>query len=149
MLSKLKALFSSEEEVDESKNEERMRLACAALMTEVATIDEHFDEVEQKTLTSIICEQFDLTEAEAKELKDLAESERHDATSLHQFTSLVNEHCSHEEKYELVRSMWKIAYADGHLDKYEEYIIRRASELLYIEHSDFIRAKISVKNTPK
>ena len=149
MLAKLKAVFGSEEVVDEAANEQRSRLACAALMTEVATIDQNFDAQEQATLIAIICEQFDLSEAEATELKELAESERHDATSLHQFTSLVNEHCSHEEKYALVQNMWKIAYADGHLDKYEEYIIRRASELIYIDHSDFIRAKISVKNTPK
>ena len=37
--------------------------------------------------------------------------------------------------------MWQIAYADGELDKYEEYIIRRVSELIYVAHNDFIRAK--------
>lgn len=149
MLAKLKRLFAGEEESEQAPPEERIRLASAALMTEVATIDQHFDEVEQQTLITVICEQFSLSEEEANELKELAESERHDATSLHQFTRLVNDHCSYPEKCELVSSMWKIAYADGHLDKYEEYIVRRVSELLYVDHSDFIRAKISVKNTPR
>jgi uncharacterized tellurite resistance protein B-like protein len=147
VFTKLKALFTETDQPSDSKQqEERIRLACAALMTEVATIDQNFDEKEQTTLLEIISTQFSLNEDDAKEIKRLAEQERHDATSLHQFTRLVNEHCSREEKYELVCNMWKIAYADGHLDKYEEYIIRRASELIYLDHSDFIRAKVSVKN---
>ncbi len=41
--------------------------------------------------------------------------------------------------------MWQIAYADGQLDKYEEYMIRRVTELTYVSHSDFIRAKQQAK----
>jgi len=146
MLAKLKAIFSVEEADNTVDNDERMRLACAALMTEVATIDNHFDEKETAALISVLKTQFQLNDGEAQNLKELAEQERHDATSLHQFTSLVNEHCGPEEKFALVEGMWKVAYADGHIDKYEEHIIRRASELIYLSHSDFIRAKLSVKN---
>lgn len=148
VFSKLKSLFA-QEETSEQDDKARVHLACAALMTEVATIDRHFDQAEQETLIEIVCKQFELNESEANDLKELANTERNDATSLHQFTSLVNEHCSHEEKFELIKSMWKIAYADGHLDKYEEYIVRRVSELIYVDHSDFIRAKVTVKNLPK
>jgi uncharacterized tellurite resistance protein B-like protein len=38
--------------------------------------------------------------------------------------------------------MWKVAYADGDLDKYEDNIIRKVADLLYIRHSDFVRTKL-------
>ena len=44
-----------------------------------------------------------------------------------------------EERY-LIEQLWDIAYADGVIDKYEEAAIRKVSELLYVPHSDFIKA---------
>jgi uncharacterized tellurite resistance protein B-like protein len=48
-----------------------------------------------------------------------------------------------------VEQLWLIAYADGVIDKYEEAAIRKASELLYVSHSDFIRAKFAAEATSK
>ena len=47
---------------------------------------------------------------------------------------------------ELIKNMWEVAYADGNLDRYEEHLIRRVAELLYVSHSDFIKTKLAVKN---
>jgi uncharacterized tellurite resistance protein B-like protein len=74
-------------------------------------------------------------------LLDRAGSAREDATSLFEFTRLVNDHYGPDEKRDLVGAMWKVAYADGDLDKYEEHIIRRVAELIYLPHADFIRSK--------
>ncbi len=41
--------------------------------------------------------------------------------------------------------MWRVAYADGHLDKYEEHLIRQVAELTYVPHQDYIRAKLAGK----
>ena len=38
---------------------------------------------------------------------------------------------------------WKVAKADNVIDKYEEHRIRKLSELLYINHTEFIKAKIN------
>jgi len=74
-------------------------------------------------------------------LIELAKDEQDRAASLHQFTQLVNDNCDTNEKFELMVGMWRIAFADDHLDKYEEYMVRKVSELIYISHSDFIRSK--------
>jgi uncharacterized tellurite resistance protein B-like protein len=37
--------------------------------------------------------------------------------------------------------MWKVAYADGSVDKYEAHIIRRISDLIHLPNSQFVRAK--------
>ena len=60
---------------------------------------------------------------------------------MYQFTQRINRYCSHEEKFHLITGMWRIAFADGDLDKYEEYIIRKVSDLIHLGHGEFIRAK--------
>ena len=44
-----------------------------------------------------------------------------------------------------MEQLWRVAYADGVIHKYEDAAIRKASELLYVSHSDFIRAKFSAE----
>lgn len=110
-------------------------------MIEVATIDDSFDTLELRTLSRLLQQQFDLTEEQIEPLIEMARQEHHNATSLYQFTQLVNSECSPEEKYLLITNMWRIAYADREIDKYEEYIIRRVADLIHISQSDFVRAK--------
>jgi uncharacterized tellurite resistance protein B-like protein len=37
-----------------------------------------------------------------------------------------------------------VAYADGELDKHEEHLMRRFSDMLHIPHRDWIQRKLSV-----
>lgn len=111
-------------------------------MIEVAIIDENFDDDEATTLLNQLQRLFmDLQPAILSNLLELARREQKQATSLYQFTRLVNDQCTYEDKFELIRAMWNVARADGHIDKYEDYMIRKVSELIYLSHSDFIRAK--------
>jgi uncharacterized tellurite resistance protein B-like protein len=147
MWAKLKAIFDGLDETPtEDQLDQRKRLACAALMIEVATVDNDFDPRELDALRKQLQISFELDDDTAQTLCDEALTERHDATSLHQFTRLVNEHCDPQEKFDLVVGMWRVAFADDDLDKYEEHIIRRASELIYVSHSDFIRAKLEARS---
>ncbi len=146
MLNIIKDLFSSatnEDHQDLSINEKN--LACAALLIEVAVIDQKFDQKEFEAMQNILVESFNIEEKDCKELIDSARQESSDASSTYQFTQLVNQHCSNEDKFSLLEGMWRIAYADNELDKYEEYIIRKVSDLIHMSHSDFIRAKHTVK----
>ena len=81
------------------------------------------------------------------ELISLSKAEVEDATSLYQFTKQINDHYDLEGKLQLLTSMWKVAYADGELDKHEENIIRRVAGLLHIRHSEYIRCKLDAKET--
>ncbi|WP_075185322.1 TerB family tellurite resistance protein [Teredinibacter haidensis] len=146
MLNAIKTFFCSElQGSTTSTNEHQQQLACAALLIEVAIVDQEFDSDELQTLTNILQSKFNITPEECETLCTLAQSECEQATSMYQFTQLVNESCSAEEKFELIKGMWTIAYADGNLDKYEEYVVRKVSELIYVSHSDFIRAKLQAR----
>ena len=140
MLTSLKEFFTNQVHL-QPLNDRQKHMACAALMVEVAAIDEHFDSREFAVLTQHLQQQFNLPADELDELATLAKQERHDSHSLYQFTRLVNDHCSQDDKFELLKGMWKVARADGQIDKYEEYIIRKVSELIHVSHSEFIRAK--------
>lgn len=146
MLSAIKEFFRNEVQGDTAGTSEHQRqLACAALLIEVAVVDQEFDPAEMQALHSVLQQKFQLTLDECASLTSLAQQEHSDATSTYQFTQLVNEHCTAEEKYELIKGMWSIAYADGVLDKYEEYAVRKVAELIYVSHSDFIRAKLAAR----
>lgn len=123
-----------------------MRLACAALLIEVAVIHNGFDDSEMTALKDILHHQFSISEDEIDDMVDLAHKECSESTSMYQFTRLVNDHCGFDDKFNLIVNMWKIAYADGNLDKYEEYIIRKVADLIHVSHGDFIRAKISARS---
>lgn len=124
--------------------EHRLHMATAALLIEMTRVDEHIKPEEQATLAAGIRHTFGLTEDETAELISLAEQEAHDATCYHAFTSLINKGFSKEQKIRVVEMLWEIAYADQDLDMYEEHLVRKLSELLYVSHGDFIAAKLRV-----
>lgn len=146
MLSRIKTLLDNDIKQGQSLDDDQLKLACAALLIEVAVIDQEFDSSEFEALTKILKEQYGVAEEECDALAKMAEQECEEATSLYQFTKRVNQDCSPEDKFTLIKGMWTIAYADGDLDKYEEYIIRKTSDLLHVAHGDFIRAKLEAKS---
>jgi uncharacterized tellurite resistance protein B-like protein len=150
MLSKLQSLFKQLSESSDptiSLTASEQQLAAAALLVEVATIDQQFDNLEMTALKQQLVEQFALSSEEIETLITKATDASKTSSSLYEFTQLINRHCNDNDKYQLICGLWRIAYADGNLDKYEEHIIRRVADLIHVRHSEFIRAKHAVRNT--
>ena len=143
MLSKILDIFQAElqPETNTVLSDDQKRLACAALLIEVAIVDNEFDAQELACLQRVLEESFDIPADQSAEFISLAQNECIESTSMYEFTQRVNEHCSADDKFDLIAGMWRIAYADGELDKYEEYVIRKVADLIHVPHSEFIRAK--------
>ena len=124
--------------------EHRLKLATAALFIEMMQQDGKKTENEEKKVKQLLQSRFSLSETETAELFELAHDEARDAVDFHQFTSLIHQNFSSEKKIKIVEYLWEIAYADNHLDAYEEHMVRRIADLLYVEHKDFIKAKHKV-----
>jgi len=124
----------------------RLQLASAALMIELLKTDQHIDDRETAMLSGILQKTFALDPGDLTEIITLAEEEARQAVSLYEFTSLVNEFYQYEEKVQLIENLWRLALADDHLDKYEEQMIRKTADLIYVSHSDFIRTKLKVRD---
>ena len=120
---------------------EQLHMACAALLLEVAEADYKDDPAETRSILRALESELGLKRAAVTALLDQAKAETEGATDLFPYTHLINERCSRDQKCAMLTAMWRVAFADGDLDKYEEHLIRRTTELLRLEHSDFIRAK--------
>jgi uncharacterized tellurite resistance protein B-like protein len=127
------------------RHEHALQLATAALLVEMTRADSDVGRAEVETVLRELATVFTLTPEETRELADLAQREVDHSTSLYQFTSLINRHFSPESKSEVIEMMWRVALADGKLDKYEEYLVRKVADLLYVPHRDFIKAKHRVQ----
>ncbi len=124
-----------------NSREHTLELCAAVLMLEIALADEGIDAAEQEVIESAICEHFHLDPSEAAALVDLARQQVKDASSLHEFTRAINTDLSREEKNTVIELLWRVAGADSVIHKYEEYFIRKIADLLYVSHTDYIRAK--------
>lgn len=142
MLGRIQAFFQERLAPDAGQDpQHRRHLAAAALLVEVARADFEFDADEQQTIRKLLADTLALGAAEVDEIVRLAHEESRDATSLHQFTRLVHESHSLDEKKQLMEALWRVAYADGRLDKYEEQLLRRIGDLIHLRHAEFIQAK--------
>lgn len=121
-----------------------LSLASAALMVEVLISDYERKPEEDETLLSVLKKSFSLDQATALALFERAEKAQHEATDYFRFTSQINDLCSPNEKTTLIENLWRVAYADGELHHYEEHVIRRIADLIYVSHTDFITAKLRV-----
>jgi uncharacterized tellurite resistance protein B-like protein len=138
--------FISESALSTDSDMKDPQLALAALMIEVAEADFENAPEEQEAILSIVKSSFKLKEGDAETLIQLAKTEHANATDYFQFTRLINDHYSAQQKIDLIENLWRIAFSDQTLDKYEEHVIRRISDLLYVSHSDFMTTKLRVQS---
>lgn len=145
MIGALKSLFVAPAGESEDEQQHRQHLAAAALLIETARADFTEDGDEQAALQQLLCTSLDLSPTEVSELITKASESVDEATSLYQFTRVINDHFDAAQKLQLIADMWAVAYADGNLDKYEEHLIRQVAELTYVPHQDYIRCKLAAR----
>jgi uncharacterized tellurite resistance protein B-like protein len=127
-----------------ANREHRLQLATTALLLEVARADQDVHKLELETVKSAVARTFQLSADEVGELVRLSAEQVRDSTSDYPFTSLINDSFEPVDKARLIEMLWEVAYADGELDKYEEHLIRRVADLIYVPHREFIAAKLRV-----
>jgi len=142
MLQKIKSFFEDKLAVKDEKDiEHQLRLATAALMIEMMLDDGEAHEMEEKVLIENLKSTFKLEDNETLELFNLAHAEVKEAVDYHQFTTLIAKNFTQEQKIKVVENLWAIAYADEDLDQFEELMVRRIADLIYVTHSEFMQAK--------
>jgi len=150
MLSSIKKFFEDHlqpEISDGITNAKGIEYATAALLIELAKSDFAEHPTERQLIIAMLRDTFALADADLQELLALAESGTSDANDIFQFTSLVNDHYTNDQKIMLLENFWKMAYADGRLDKYEEQFIRKVAGLINLPPSEFTKTKHRVKQS--
>lgn len=128
-------------QIEDLVEDDSVLLSAIALLLEVSLADEIMDISEVETLKDVLLKEFDVEQTKIDDLISNAKKNQNSSTSLYEFTRKINDDYKFEDKKNLILSMWKIAFADGNIDKYEEYVIRKVSDLIYISHPDFIESK--------
>jgi len=119
----------------------RVRLAVAALLVEIARADHDEKAVEHAAITGLMARYFQLDTMQAEQLLAEARTAVDDAVSLRQFTAPLHDALSYEEKLGIVAMLWRVALEDSSLDKYEDYLISKVAELLYVSRGDVVRLR--------
>ena len=143
MFEKLKDIFftqeGAEQAVDTSK---RIQVATAVILLEVANADEDFSDSERESIVGILKDNFDLSNEEVLELISVSDEERSGSVDMWHFANVINENYTDQEKLSIMENIWKVIYADGRLDKYEDHIVHKLANILHIPHSKMIEAKL-------
>jgi len=117
------------------------RLAAAALLVHVMTIDGQEKPAERDRLRDILKNQFDLDDAQTDTLIEAATAADRDAIDLYRFTSLLNRSLDEAGRLRIVEMMWEIVYADDKVNEFEDNVVWRAADLLGISSRDRIEMR--------
>ena len=121
-----------------------VRVATCALLLEMAHIDGEFSDSEKEQILQTLRDVYGLSQEAIAELLKAAEEELKGSIDLWQFTNLINQNYSLEEKVGIIEMVWRLAYADGTLDKHEDYLLHKMANLLRLTHKQLIDAKLKV-----
>lgn len=120
---------------------DQVPLAMAALLVEAARADHHVKEEELQEIGALLAVRLDLDPARAAALVQRAREAVEQSVSLYEFTRPLHEALDYAQKEELVRMLWHVVLADRRLDRYEDYLVGKVSELLFVVRGDVIRLR--------
>jgi uncharacterized tellurite resistance protein B-like protein len=137
VIEKIKELLGLVDEAQALDDEtDDVELAAAALLVEVAVVDKEFDLAERDRILRFVKTKFSVEEIIAKKLISRAEAEVESSVQLYGITSALRHGLSYEDRVELMECLWTVAYADGEIDPFEDQLMRRIGELIYVTDRD-------------
>jgi uncharacterized tellurite resistance protein B-like protein len=106
------------------------RLATAALLSRVATVNSEMSEARRKKLHAVLKSCFGLDNLTTAQLIHNAASADRSAVDLYHFTRQLNDVLDDEGRQRVVKMMWQIIYVDDRVNEFESNIIWRTADLL-------------------
>ncbi len=117
------------------------RLAAAALLIHVMTVDGKETPEELGKLHELLKRQFNLDDDLTTELIEEATAADRESVDLYRFTSQLVRSLDEDGRRRIVKMMWQMVYADGNLIEFEDNIVWRASDLLGISTRDRVELR--------
>lgn len=135
--------------LDSSRREtgyhKQIQIATAAIFIELAGADGEFTEDERQHIINSLKKRFTLEDEYIDELMDLSKRQLDESVSLYEFSGIINDNFSDDDKFELLKNLWRLIYTDKKLDRYEDHLIKIIGGMLLLEHKQVIDAKILVR----
>ncbi len=144
MLGRIARLLGGGPQTEPQQAHKRVQVATCCLLLEVAHADKELHDLEEQTIHNLLAHKFDLDDELIAELVDYARGQLAESAGLYQFAREINEKFSIDEKYEVMEAVWRIIYADGVLDRYEDALARQITTLLRLDQRKSIDLKVKI-----
>jgi uncharacterized tellurite resistance protein B-like protein len=131
MLAWLKALFAPPvARRDDGFSDDGLRLAAAALLVRVATVESAKLANKRANLHAVIKRRFRLDDTTAAQLIAQATEADRQAVDLYSFTSRLARSLDEEGRRRIIEMMWEIVHVGGPVGDLEQNFVWRAADLI-------------------
>ena len=136
MIDRLLDLLAGRGEWTSEKGVNDLPSAVAALLVELARMDDKVDARERRTIEQLLARTFSLDPDSARSLVERADREMQRSTQYHPFTRQICRHASAEMRVQIIEMLWTVAYSDGALNPDEDALIRQLAGLIQVSDWD-------------
>ncbi|MCB1503923.1 MAG: TerB family tellurite resistance protein [Hyphomicrobiaceae bacterium] len=141
MLEKLLGLLVGKNPEVDANDEEALRIAVAALLIEAGRMDQRFEDRERQAIRGLLSERFALEGAELDRIFDEAEQRVQGSDQYYPFTSIICRSMDGPQRAQIIEMLWRVVYADGVLDAYEDALIRQVAALIQVDDRERAKAR--------
>ena len=123
-----------------------LEVAVACLLHESKRVDLDEADEEHRAASEALQSLFGSSEAESEALlREGREKARH-LTSYYAPVAVIKRDWGLENRVQLVEHLWRIAWADGRLERDEDHYVRKIAHLLYVPNTQCMLARSRAKN---
>lgn len=141
MLRSLKRLLKSSGPEPVRNDSHALQVAVASLLHESKRVDFGEDEAEHRASERALQELFGIDQTRIEPLLAQGREKARELTSYFAPVHLINRSFSMEQRIVLVEHLWRIAYANGRLERDEDHFVRKIAHLLHVPNTQCMLAR--------
>lgn len=119
----------------------QLHLAVAVLLHEARRADYEEGGDESGTAEQALVDLFGLQPHDAAELLRQGHARAQELTSFYAPVATIKREFSLPERVRLIEHLWRITFADGQLNLYEDHYVRKIAHLLYVPNTESMLAR--------
>ena len=141
MLKSLKRVFDAPAVDPHALERQQLQLAAAVLVHEARRADYDEGAKEADAGVAALAELFGLESAQARSLLGRGRERAQQLTSFYAPLGAIKRAYGPAERVRLVEHLWRISFADGLLNPYEDHYVRKIAHLLHVPNTDSVLAR--------
>jgi len=139
--------FKKKKSVELAKPEKfEIELTATILAYEIARSDGDISKSELDLLLNEVKKITSKVNKSQNEILEIIETYSKNSVSFYEFIEDINKDYLKEDKLQLIKYLWDVAYADNVLEVSEERLVRRIADLIKIKDIEVLKLKDSSKN---
>lgn len=131
------------------ENKFKLQVSVCLLLVDIAKIDGNFSDTEKEYIKNLLINDFEVGENDVQPMIARSEEVLKRDDSIYDYTQIINKSFDNNEKYKLLKNLWRLVFVDGNKDMFEEHLVKKIGGLLDLDNRDVIAARLSVKEELK